>query len=1191
MPMKKIVLSVNSLGPATAFDVILDESFDSRLVCMNLTTIKTPSLGVITCTQPGVGGAIPSSFRCTTPEMPGLSAFSVLLDCVAPASIPGVVDIPVVALAIVNTSSLQQDVSNDRASSSFFLRIVAELVVTLTGPPSPLTAGETSANGQLLQSVFQNTVCNLGPSSARNVTITWTIPPEFTMIGSITTEGGILCTVSNRTYICSGFDIEAPGPLVSRCSRFSIIAVVQSNAVGSIGSSAIFTANATSMTGEDNPDNKAELKIDIVSRADLRITKSGTQLIAAGDPRGGYYLMKIVNSGPSMAFNVRLIDFDIAPEFFVHTCQVMFDAAGNANSGNSSCTIHTPHNVSCYLGNLDAITGDSQLNVLCNYSVPPSSPVTVFGPVPAPSPNNKTNVAFVISDGVDPSPTNNNDPHFVDIYALADLRIEKDCLREPEFLTFGGPESMDYVLNVWNDGFSDALNVSVIDVIPTLFVPTASFVNVTTIRTNSTISCQPLSIGNPVINCSVNRLAPTISPAFQLRVTVTAAAGIVSDVSVLNTANVTTTTNESPADSMGNPLIPPNNNFANCSTLVKPPATASLTFASTTTGPPVDSCLVIKTSCNGSSERLDFNGRYCWRFSSDSTFSLLFSCSTTNSIDVFACGENCTSCLLDPVSKSALELGQYDGKLGGEGQCLSLPGMALPGQVSCGQCPPSTTAPLSSTSSSTRSTTVISSTTVFPTTSPVGFCLNLTSPCSGNDVLNYDDGSRYCFEQDGPVGAPKLSISLACSSDGGSIVTSTCTSLTCSSGCVYNSVWAFLLGLDSVNPSGEGVCVANPISPVPGVPTPAKYQCTNGPCQMRSIFSSTGHSTSTASSTLPSTLPSTFQTAPIETTIATLTLSTSGASSLIPTTTSAGSTTFGPPTEVSSSTQLGAVTTLLATTTTASFQSQVTGTTTLADVLTFPEPTTTASFQSQVTGTTTLADVLTFPEPTTTASFQSQVTGTTTLADVLTFPEPTTTASFQSQVTGTTTLADVTSVLTFPEPTTTAFPPTFLTGTTTVLTFPEPTTTQTTTTSTTSAIPATSFASITTIEPIATETSSTPTKTADSSAPTTVAFTSKTTVETQTSSPPAGCPLWPGPSICPLTYNVSCFSLNFFFDDIAYGFGSNGCRCPPATTTDRCLKPPLVPSPPCPLPIATPSCLKFNLRFANLLAAADPRFG
>jgi len=44
------------------------------------------------------------------------------------------------------------------------------------------------------------------------------------------------------------------------------------------------------------------------------------------------------------------------------------------------------------------------------------------------------------------------------------------------------------------------------------------------------------------------------------------------------------------------------------------------------------------------------------------------------------------------------------------------------------------------------------------------------------------------------------------------------------------------------------------------------------------------------------------------------------------------------------------------------------------------------------------------------------------------------------------------------------------------------------------------------------------------------------------------CPAWPGPSTCPLVYNASCFSLNFFFDDVASGYGSNGCNCPPAAT-------------------------------------------
>ena len=86
------------------------------------------------------------------------------------------------------------------------------------------------------------------------------------------------------------------------------------------------------------------------------------------------------------------------------------------------------------------------------------------------------------------------------------------------------------------------------------------------------------------------------------------------------------------------------------------------------------------------------------------------------------------------------------------------------------------------------------------------------------------------------------------------------------------------------------------------------------------------------------------------------------------------------------------------------------------------------------------------------------------------------------------------------------------------------------------------------------------------------------------------CPPWPGPSVCPLTYNASCMTINFVFEGLIEGFGAQGCECGPAFVPARCQPPPVVPLPPCPAPPTAPTkCLTFNLQFGSLLAAADPR--
>jgi uncharacterized repeat protein (TIGR01451 family) len=1067
--VSKIVVTVSSLGPSAAFNVSLDETFDSHLVCSNLEVIKTSSVGDVVCTPPsGV-----TSFQCATPLMPALSAFSVSIDCIAPASIVGVTDIPAVATALVKALSFQQDTDNDQADSNFFLRIVAELAVSLSGPPSPLIAGELSSDGQLLQKQYELNVCNLGPSTARNVTLTWTIPSQYTIIGSIITD--LVCSLSGRVYTCIGLEIAAATEgMQGSCTRLSVLAVIESDAVGGAGATTIFSGDASSSTGEEDPLNYAELSIDIVSRADLRITKSGTQLIAAGDPRGGFYLMKIVNSGPSMAFNVRMMDFDVPKDFFIHECNIFINGEGNALPSGIGCTVYNPHNFSCSVGNLAPISSDTQVNILCNYSVPASSPVTVSGPVAFPSANNRTNIAFVVLDGADPTPSNNNDPHFVDVYAWSDVRITKDCLREPAFLLSGSLQEMEYVLSVWNGGVSDALNVNVIDMIPAELALTSVSVVVSEINTSSPVVCLPISIVNSVINCSVSRLRPTFGPAFELRVTVRAAPGATSEVLVENIANVSTTSNESPADSNGNPLPPLDNNFARCSTRIKPVTTAAIMTTSQETG----LCLVVRSRCDNFAPRLDQDGLYCQPFTNGSDFSFRFSCSTVslNSLDVFACGVNCSaSCLLDTVTKSALELNRFDGQLGGLGQCFALPGMSNPGQISCSLCPVTRTTLGTSTLPRTTTATTTTLSTSFPatTTSPSQFCLNLTSPCVGGNVYNYDDGSQYCLQQDGPFGAPKVSLSLACSLDGMSITTSTCTSSSCSSGCVYNPVWAFIFGLDFVNASEPGQCVSDSISPVPRIPSPARFECTRGPCSSRSTV-----------------------------------ISTSTESTLLVTSA----------TETTSSSQV-------------TLESLSTTATSTSGALT------SSSLDSTGRTTTTLTEVSpTFP--------------LTTLP--LSSPGATTTDALPTVTTLSSATVATEISLTFR-----------------LTTLPEATTLEVSPTTATLTTPAFDLS-----------TAGPTTDTTKDSASTTLPGTSHPV-----------CSLWPGPSICPLMYNVSCFSLNFFFDDIANGYGSQGCLCPAAATRTPCLKPPVVPAPPCEPPSIPLRCLTFNLRFAYLLAAADPTYG
>jgi uncharacterized repeat protein (TIGR01451 family) len=504
------------------------------------------------------------------------SAFTVRMSYTAPASIPSVVDIFSPANAVVNTTTFQEQTDNDHASVNYWLVIRAELSITVYGD-TPVTAGDiVVSSGALVQHEYDMSVCNAGPAFAQNVSASWTIPSQFTLIGTITqlfVDPSVTCVQSGLTFTCSGFSIPPPvSATAPSCRLFALRAVFLSDCVGAFGEIVQMTGVVSAATLEnDYTNNNDKFAISILSRADIRVTKSGTVLIAAGETTG-FYSFKIVNGGPSMAFNVRMTDFDIPQQFSVVAWSIDFPP--NGQPPGTFCTIHSPHNVSCFLGNLGPITGDDQVDIIFNYTVPANTPPTLPSPFNlgpdgnfVNGPNNLTNIAYVTSDGTvetDPSPDNNHDPHFVDIYALTDVQILKDCLRGD--IISGSGATFNYVLTVRNGGISDAKNVRVLDVIPTEFaVAAGALVTVGNVIPGISVVCQPLNVAKPVIDCSVTTLLPfSASRAFTLTVTVSAKAGATIDGTVVtNFANVTTTSYEPAATTW--------NNFANCSTVIRTP--------------------------------------------------------------------------------------------------------------------------------------------------------------------------------------------------------------------------------------------------------------------------------------------------------------------------------------------------------------------------------------------------------------------------------------------------------------------------------------------------------------------------------------------------------------------------------------------------------------------------------------------
>ncbi len=175
----------------------------------------------------------------------------------------------------------------------------------------------------------------------------------------------------------------------------------------------------------------------------------------------------------------------------------------------------------------------------------------------------------------------------------------------------------------------------------------------------------------------------------------------------------------------------------------------------------------------------------------------------------------------------------------------------LPGPCFNGTNIPVTTTAVTTTVGSTTSAPM-TTTSVSVTTTPAPLqCLNLTAPCTGSPVRNFDEFGRYCFPMFGPPTSPMLAIAIVC--NGSTVTTLTCPTLNCSSGCVENSAWAEVLGLTRVNATGSGECVTTSVM-VPGLPNPSRFQCVPGPCQ-GATTTTTVATTTGAGTTRPSTTP------------------------------------------------------------------------------------------------------------------------------------------------------------------------------------------------------------------------------------------------------------------------------------------------------------------------------------------------
>lgn len=357
----------------------------------------------------------------------------------------------------------------------------ADLSVVKTLNTSPLVAGEPIS--------YTIRAKNAGPGTATGVRVADPIP---TGVGSVTAESSAgSCEVAGGQVTC-----ELPDLAVGAETEITVEGVLSPALAPGAGISNTAVVSGT-LTDPVPSNNTSTATGTITTSADLSIEKTfAPDAPVAGEPLT--YTLEVTNHGPSEARDVSVVDpLDPETEFV------------SASVDGGTCTGTTE--VRCALGTLaPGATKRIEITVMLAAGAGTDEGVV-------------QNTAAVSSSTSDPDPTNNVSSTSFRPEIEADLAIEKSASRQ----TVSAGDTVDFDLVVTNNGPSDAVNVSVSDVLPAGFV-------VESIATGAGTTCS--SPGDSEVRCTITALASGATAA-----TITVTARVASDApegTVTNTAAV-----------------------------------------------------------------------------------------------------------------------------------------------------------------------------------------------------------------------------------------------------------------------------------------------------------------------------------------------------------------------------------------------------------------------------------------------------------------------------------------------------------------------------------------------------------------------------------------------------------------------------------------------------------------------------
>lgn len=468
----------------------------------------TPALGAtggVSCTNAsfGVGSG---NFTFVVKVNPTTAASTVITDT-----------------AYISSVTPDTNPANNLASAATTVSTSADLAVTKTDAPDPVTAGTNIT--------YTVSVTNNGPSNAASVVLTDTVPTNTTFqsmsvpsgwscptLPAVGGTGLINCTMPSLGLTTTNFT------LVVKVDPATLDATTISN------TAAVSSATSDSVSGN----NSATANTTVATSANTALSKTGSpSSVNAGS--NITYSIVVTNTGPS---NV--------------TSAVVSDTIP-ANTTFQSLNFTAGQGWSC--PTVPAVGGTGLINCTNSSYAITNSTFTLVVKVNPATPNSTTitNTATLSSPTPDPTPANNTGTATTMVGTSADVAISKTDSPDP--VTAG--TNITYNLTVTNNGPSNAASAIFTDTIPvsttfqSLTIPPSSGWNCNTIPVGGTgqLNCTNPSFGITTTNFTlVVKVDPTKANGTTITNTATISSANPDPTPANNTTGAVVTTVNTSAD-------------------------------------------------------------------------------------------------------------------------------------------------------------------------------------------------------------------------------------------------------------------------------------------------------------------------------------------------------------------------------------------------------------------------------------------------------------------------------------------------------------------------------------------------------------------------------------------------------------------------------------------------------------------